>query len=194
MKTTITTSVLLVMMMILSGSSTSAAPLEVNAKALITKVYGVASTSLHKHEICDAALQHLSMQPEEEESGMWLDSEDGYELSYRGMSPKMCAMAHFNNNTLTEYRYFFIFPYISDNRAEANSNQADFAGSLLQEISDLGADMGSDILTDAIFATYGSYGESHLEVTLTDDSTQYILMLKIEPEAFLANDSLMAQN
>lgn len=173
--------------------------IDVDALDLITKVYGVLDRASTRNECMSGAIDSLAIVPHEEQNCLWLDSDNGYNLAYRGMAPQVSAMARFDSDgSMTDYCYFFLFPYDSASRKTETQRQADFAGSLLQEMQDMGLDPGADPDTDELFDVYADCSGRFVNVRLLDDQTpdssgRYILMLSVEPtpapEADLADAS-----
>ena len=101
-----------------------------DALDLITKVYGVLDRTSTRNECMSGAIDSLAIVPHEEQNCLWLDSDNGYNLAYRGMAPQVSAMARFDSDgSMTDYCYFFLFPYDSASRKTETQSQADFAGS-----------------------------------------------------------------
>lgn len=170
---------------------------EVNADDLITKVYGSLDSCANRAQCLAAAGRRLAMTPRQEENSLWLDSEDGYQLSYYGMIPQLSAMARFDNDDdLAEYCYFFQFPYSAESKESANSEQADFSGALLQELYDLQMPLGRNTMTDDLFQVFGDYKGNLVDVRLLDDDTsgdgRYILMFIVTPDSFTPDDDVAA--
>ena len=163
--------------------------LRVNAMDMLSKVYGTVSTAIGRQECVRSAQRDLALTPHFEEGALWLDSADGYALAYNGMSPEVSAMARYSDNDeLSEYCYFFLFPFMDSGREHANKAQALFTGCLLQEMYDLGLDLGVNVESDDIMEVVGDMAGGSLEVRLMEDPTgpeggRYILMLIVEPGA-----------
>ena len=174
-------------------------PIQVTALDFVTKAYGFVDTDLSSDNAVKAASDRLNFAPSADNSGLWLDSADGYTISYYGMTPEVSAMAQFGDNGASEYCYFFLFPYEAGNREYANIDQSMFSGSLLQETSDIGLLVGVPDTTDAIMEAFGSYADHHINVRLTeetnpDESGRFILMLNIIPDAYSQADYMLATN
>lgn len=164
-------------------------PVELTAQDFITKVYGVLDARLTKQQILDASRMAISLIPEEDEYGLWLETDDGYSISYRGMCPDVSARAVFgDDNHVTDYGFFFLFPYEGGNRDKANSMQAEFAGTLLQEMMDMGIEMTQDTVSDALFEVSADYQQDLVDVRLVeehntdDNSGRFILILSVSPD------------
>lgn len=190
----------------------------VTARELFTKVFGVASHSLTSDELKREAIRVLNMVPAEDEGGLWLDSSDGYCVSYYGMTPRVSAVAMFDNpeGPVSNFCYFFLFPYAGATRERANFEQCAFCSSLLQEMDDIGMDMGCPESTDALFEASGNYGENLVNIRLIDQNTEagtegsaatvadkagrgdaaggsYVVVVYVEPRAFTEADNWMAE-
>lgn len=164
-------------------------PIELNARDFLTKVYGLFPVEMSKSEIVAASEYAISMVPDEDETGLWLEGEDGYAVNYYGMTPEVTAHAAFDDGeSVSDYGYFFMFPYTTGNRETANSSQASFSSTLLQEFFDLGVDMSVDTLSDALFEVVGDYDNDRVDVRLleeheTDDNSgRFILILTVNPD------------
>lgn len=113
------------------------------------------------------------------------------------MQPEVSAMARFGNETLIDFCFFFMFSYQEDSKGECTRRQADFCGSLLQEMHDIGIPMGRDSLSDDLFDISGSYKGNFVNVRLMEEQTadstgRYILILSVEPEGFMPADDIYA--
>lgn len=173
-------------------------PVEVTAEDLVTKIYGVIDPSLSKQECSDQAFRILRLRPQEDNAALWLETSDGYGISYYGMRPEVSAMARFGGETLSDFCFFFLFPYQEDSKRECTRRQADFCGSLLQEMHDIGIPMGRDSLSDDLFEASGSYKGNFVDVRLLEEQTadnegRYILILSVEPGGFLPVDDIYAE-
>lgn len=116
----------------------------------------------------------LNLEPSQETDGLWLDSADGYEVCYSGMVvPMVSAIAQMSGDRVVRCVYFFQFPYTQSDKESINLDQADFCGSFLQELHDIGADLAAAFPTDGLFEVSGSYGTSQLDLTLRDIDTPY---------------------
>lgn len=164
-------------------------PVEVTGKDFVTKVYGILSPSLSRDEIVEGTQKALNLKPEEDEYGLWLETADGYGINFYGMSPEVSARAGIGpDKEVTDYGFFFLFPYGSGEREQANSRQAAFSGALLQEFLDMGLAMEVDTLSDALYEVSGDYGTSLVDVRLIeehetdDDSGRFIIILTVNPD------------
>ena len=181
----------------MSNEEISALLADVSAEDLVTKVYGVIDPSVSKHECSDQAFRILRLRPEEDNAALWLETSGGYGISYYGMQPEVSAMARFGNETLIDFCFFFMFSYQEDSKVECTRRQADFCGSLLQEMHDIGIPMGRDSLSDDLFDVSGSYKGNFVNVRLMEEQTadstgRYILILSVEPEGFMPVDDIYA--
>lgn len=191
-------------------------PVVVTARDLLTKVFGVSDHRLSRHELASDVKSNLNMELTPDEGGLWLDPTDGYAVSYYGMIPQTSAVAMFsgeNPDEISNFCFFFLFPYNTYGREVANLKQCAFCASLLQEMDDIGVDMGCPETTDAMFEASGSYGEnmvnlrlinveegseSDLDRSLRVASTpasapgRFIIILNVEPRAFTQSDTWVA--
>lgn len=192
-------------------SSMMTAPVIVTAADLVTKIYGAidipsvnsgddSQALSQKEEILNAG-RAMRLNPEEDETGMWLDSTSGYHVSYSGMTPDVSAVAQFDNDNLSSFGYFFIFPYSAGQREHANRDQCAFCGSLLQEMYDMGSIVGvpveEDSIADPLFTALGSYDGNHINVSLReqrkpDASGRFLLVVEVTPGVYNLYDSVMA--
>lgn len=185
------------------------APVKVTARDLVTKVFGVADHRLSSDELKAQTTKSLDITPVEDEGNLWLDPTDGYAVSYYGMVPQVSAVAVYDNENheISNFSYFFLFPYVQGARENANYEQCAFCTSLLQEMEDLGMDMGTRADSDALFQAVGNYGENLVNLRLVEQQAdasyvmdpdhasgagKYILVLDIEPDAYTNADSWMA--
>lgn len=202
MKNTITAIISSVLLFAASASAqtvnVSAIPMNVTAEDFVTKVYALFSPDRSKHELCEDCENMLRLMPSEDNMGLWLDSADGYQLNYYGQAiPSVSAMANVENDSVTNFGFFFLFPYNDASREEMNRQQALFCGSLLQEMQDIGAVMGVNTSSDALFEAMGDYNGNFVDFRLLDEETgsnsgRYVLYLSVEPRAFTASDNIAA--
>lgn len=202
MKTAITAIISSVLFFCASASAQNVtatpAAQNVTAEDFVTKVYALFSADNSKNELCEDCKNMLSMIPSEDNMALWLDSADGYVLSYYGQTiPSVSALATIDNDSVANFGYFFLFPYDDLNHEEMNRRQALFCGCLLQEMQDLGASMGVNTLSDALFEASGDYNGNFVDFRLTEENTngntgRYVLYLSVEPHAFTATDALAA--
>lgn len=163
---------------------------EVDASDMMSKVYGIVPDKSCRRADC------VALNAQEDEGYLWLDSADGYCLSYEGMTPDVSAAARIDDtDRVDEYCYFFLFPYSSAGKEEVVKQQAQFTGTLLQDMSDHCRRIGSDPNAPDIFAAAGEYGDNAVTVRLIDEAAdgttaadgsqagRYILMLIVEPGA-----------
>ena len=170
-------------------------PVAVTAHDMMTKVYGVLDSNLPKENCRQGARAALALDPEEEFSSLWLDTDSGYAIDFRGMCPEVSAMARFDNNDLSDFCFFFLFPRDEENIGFGKRPEHGiFCGSLLQEMHDMGLEAGADRDTDDLFNVLGSYEGNLVDVRLVDDTEgdRYILIVGVEPGAFSAADDLAA--
>lgn len=161
------------------------------AHDIVTKVYGVFDVSMTRDESVSKMNQILEVIPEEDDTGIWVDSDAGYNIDYYGMRPDCSAVARFDDDGIVkDFGFFFFFPYDEVTREKSVVSQTAFCGSLLQELHDIGADMGVNVLTDAIFETIGQYAGNMVEVRLIDekavlhdDHGRFIVVVSVEPQS-----------
>lgn len=158
------------------------------AHDLLTKIYGICPISVSEEELCKMCRDSLNLAPSQEKDGLWLDSEDGYEVCYSGMIvPIVSAIAQMSGDRVERFIYFFQFPYTQSDKESINLDQADFCGIFLQELQDKGANLASSSSRDSLFEVSGSYGSSQLDLTLEDTPasgplpSQFILTLTVTP-------------
>ena len=102
-------------------------PVDLTAEDFITKVYGVLSPDRSRDELCDDCVKLLNLMPSEDQMGLWLDSADGYQLSYYGQRvPDVSAMAVIERDSVANFGFFFLFPYNVSTKEEMNRRQALF--------------------------------------------------------------------
>lgn len=182
----------------------------VTAHDLITKVYGFIDARSSRQDCIDRTRESINLTPQQVDNDFWLDSQDGYRLSYDGMSPRTAALARIgDNDSVAEYCYFFLFPYSGNAKEAGTEAQAQFGGELLQELSDMDADWGADRNSDDLFEVVGSYAGNLVSVRLLDEQQpggdnsrpaasdpgtdgRYILMFIVQPGAFTPEDDTPA--
>lgn len=157
----------------------------------VTKIYGLVPQDTPR-ETCFKELARIAgVSPEKDDDAFWLHSSDGYRVAYEDMQPDCMAMARFLTDTpgsgVSDYCYFFFFPYDDASREQSNRDQADFCSSLLQEMSDIGMELGADSMTDDLFDVYGNLAGNAVNVRLLDEpgptNGRYLLMLAVEPNS-----------
>lgn len=181
-----------------AAATATPSPLSLTAEDMVTKVYGVLDTRLSKDECIAGTRQRLSLEPDDDESALWLESTDGYRIDYYGMRPDVAALARFDNNRVCDFCYFFLFPYVDNDDADSvanvgmsagaaddNPQRTEFCGSMLQEMHDCGMDLGTNVLSDDLFEVVGGYKGNFIDMRLIDDpaASRYVLILAIEPDA-----------
>lgn len=178
-----------------TGAIKNLLPIEVRATDMMTKIYGLVPDSASRDEAISYVLANYSLVPEEDEYGLWLDSDSGYLLSYFGVEPRVSAMAFFDptDGSVGNYEYFFIFPYREGHRGAANRSVTEFCSNLIQEIGDLGTDPGVNVASDAVFEVVAEYDNRSIDVMLTEDTPtsdaegRFLLTLSVVP---MQNDTL----
>ena len=174
-------------------------PVSLTAGDMVTKVYGVIDPESGKEECVARTRNLLSLHPQEDEGVLWLETADGFVVDYYGMQPGVSAMARYDTPDagVTDYGFFFLFPYTTDTRRQSIDMQSEFCGLLLQEMADCGLVMDLNTVTDDLFEAVGEHRGSLVDVRLLDDkqtpdSGRYILILSIEPGAFTPSDDILA--
>lgn len=152
-------------------------PVEVNVNDLLSKVYGVSDCRLDSVSCIENVVERIGMMPIEDEFGYWLDSADGYRLSYSGMAPEVSSMAKFRKGKIRDFAFFFLFPYAEGERDWANVRQARFAGNMLQEINDMGLDIAAD--DSDYFTAVTEYEDHPVQLFLREDDGQFVLGVHI---------------
>lgn len=181
---------------ILATPSRVVKPVAVDGLDLITKVYGAVDPGLSKCNIVKETAKATGLLPQEDEYGLWLDSEDGYIVNYKGMCPRTSAMATFNGEDLEDFSFFFIFPYSADNRNEANALQCAFCGSLLQELADLGLDMHAASPVGTLFEADSEFAGNRFNIRLVDSpgnensSARFIVIVSVDPASMQALNAM----
>lgn len=183
---------------ILPGSAKTAVGL--TAEDMVLKVYGVLDQCNSMQECMDQSrARHLT--PEAEDDVLWLEPSGGYFVDYYGRYPRVSALARFADgpeNPVSDFGYFFLFPYNGSDDKSSIDSQADFTSLFLQELTDMGVPMmtragDADTLFDAI----GDYEGNMIDVRLLDDrrddgAGRYILIVSVEPNAYTDADALPA--
>ena len=199
MKTTIRILISMIAMASAIVPAFSQMPVNITANDLVTKVYGVLSPESSKAELCEDCATILNLRPSEEDMGLWLDSTDGYQFSYYGLTvPDVSALASIERDSVGNFGFFFLFPYSSTStKEEMNLRQSQFCGSLLREMYDIGVSL--DVITnpDSLFEVAGNYKGNFVEIRLMDEVVsgslgRYVLFLSVEPNGFTDADNLAA--
>lgn len=154
---------------------------QVSVADMLSKVYGLIPADMTKAEI-DSVAAGLGLVPVADDGGMWLDSEDGYRLSYAGVSPEVSARAEYDGDEVTGFTYYFLFPFECERtRREAVASQAQFCGSMLQEMHDMGMELGADSMTPDLMDVSGYFGDTHVDVNLSESDNSFVLILAVNP-------------
>lgn len=178
-------------------------PVPVTAEDMMTKLYGVVDPGVSKDECVRQSRERLRLTPQEDSGALWLESATGYGVNYYGMFPDVSAMVRYGDDnggvSVSDYGYFFLFPYTQSSRQDAIRDQADFCGSLLQEMADMGLAMDLNTASDDLFEAVGDYNGNFVDIRLLDEKGvanggRYILILSIEPGAFTPVDNIMADS
>lgn len=169
-------------------------PLSLTAHDFITKVYGFIDSGCTKDQVVEASRRVAAIVPEEDEFGLWLSGDNGYSVSYYGMKPEVEAMVQYEKDRVSNYGFFFLFPYGQGEREKANSRQSEFCGALLQELYDIGLSIGQPHVTDAVFEAIGDYMGNYVDIRLLEevfapDGVVYNYRLSAQIEAASAKDS-----
>lgn len=184
-------------------ATATASPIIVTAADLVTKIYGGLPMTCTKEETMLNAGKQLHLLPEADENDLWLDSDAGYSVSYSGMTPQVSAVAQFDKDSLSNFGYFFIFPYSQDCREEANREQCAFCSSLLQEMYDMGSILGmtedEGTENETLFSALGNYEGNQINVSLReqtqpDASGRFLLVLEVTPGSGNPYDGVMAMS
>lgn len=163
-------------------------PIDITATDLVSKVYGVLDPTLDKETLEKEAGRIMLLVPVEDEGKLWLDSAGGYVLRYCGMQPEVSACAAYDEGgkKLSDYTYFFMFPYKMSDRKRVNEAQCEFCETLLKEMRAAGMNPGSNVLTDDLFEVEGNYGNKNVNVRLMNDirsldSGEYLVIMEVVP-------------
>ncbi|MDE6272128.1 MAG: hypothetical protein K2M31_03880 [Muribaculaceae bacterium] len=143
-------------------------PRKVSAEDLVSKVYGVADPGLDREDCRRMAEKCYCAKPIEEDGAEWMSASEGFAINYEGHMPESEAMARYDNDNVAGYGYIFYFPYNAAERDKANREQCRFCSALLGELNDMGAIVGANPLTDALFDVGGIYKGSDLQLTLSE--------------------------
>ena len=168
--------------------------IKVSGHDLVTKAYGTIPAVNSREATIDLSSEVMNMIPTQEENYLWLDSTDGYSISYNGMTPDVSALVRLQNDSISDYGFFFLFPYAGEDKKCVTAEQVDFSKTMLQEFQDMGLDLGANPYTSDLFEVNGDYTDNFVALRLIDDSEgeRYILMLSVEPNALSEADSLAA--
>lgn len=174
-----------------------AKPVEASALDLVNKVYGAVDPELCKSDLISETRRQVNMEPQEDEGTLWLDGEDGYVVSYQGMTPDVSACAHFegdsDNDKIADYSYFFLFPYRDNKQVEATEEQCRFCETLLKEMARSGMQLWNNLASTDLFEVVGNYNDKFVNLKLIDEAGdpkegQYLLIMQVEPRAFTPAD------
>lgn len=202
----IATSLLTLLACLLFGTATLSAAdapeaVIVTAADLVSKVYGVIDLPQSVKEATQDIEKHMNISPDADETGLWLDTDGGYRISYSGMTPEVAAVAQFEDGNLSRFGYFFFFPYQGACRDDANRAQCAFCSSLLQEMYDMGLVSGrADDNDDSLFEVIGDYEGNMFNMMLKEqtadgrDGGRFLVIISVTPGAFTAADDFVAQN
>ena len=173
-----------------SAPSQAKEAINLSGEDLITKAYGMLPAVNSKEATIDLSETVMNLTPSEEQNNLWLDSSDGFSISYNGMKPDVSALVRLDNDSISDYGFFFLFPYSDSDKRCATAEQVDFSKTMLQEFEDLGLDLGANPYTADLFEVNGDYTDNFVALRLIDDSEgeRYILMLSVEPNAISEAD------
>lgn len=156
---------------ILAANAKAAVTVPMTASDLMTKALGVIEAHITKEQCADCSRALLGLLPQEDETGFWLTSADGFSVSYDGQTPEVTARALYDGDELASFAYFFIFP--------SNRSQTRFCGALLQELADLG--LTFDMLdSDSLFDICADYEGNSVSIRLLDEAGQYVLAVNVD--------------
>ena len=166
------------------NSGKEAEAIQVSGHDLLTKAYGTIEAVNSSAGTIDLSENVMNMTPVREENCLWLDSNDGYNIEYNGMSPDVSALVRLENDSISDYGFFFLFPYAD------SLDQRDFSLSLLEDFEKMGIDLGANAYTSDLFEVSGDYIDNYMAMRLIDDSEgeRLILLLSVEPNAISAAD------
>lgn len=167
--------------------------MQVSGHDLITKAYGMIPAVNSRWATIELSEEVMNVTPTAEDNNLWVDSADGYAINYNGMTPDVSALVRLENDSISDYGFFFLFPYSDIDKKYATADQADFSKTMLQEFEDMGLDLGANPYTDDLFEVTGDYTDNFVAMRLIDDpeGERYILMLSVEPNAMSEVDNLV---
>lgn len=169
---------------------------DITARDMVTKVYGVLDPALSKNECMKQSQRCLGLTPSDDNGALWLETDGGYVIDYYGMRPDVTALAQYDDAQLSDFGFFFLFPYTDSSRPQSIASQVEFCGSLLQEMADIGLPMDLNTASEDLFEAVGEYQGSMVDVRLLNedngDSGRYILIISVEPNAYTPSDELAA--
>ena len=173
-----------------SGEGSEA--IQVSGHDLLTKAYGTINSINSREGAMEMSQEVMSITPSEESNRLWLDSADGYNIEYNGMTPDVAAMIRLENDSISDYGFFFMFPYSDSDkgRLDATNRQVAFSTTMLQEFEDMGMDLGANAYTNDLFEVSSDYSDSFVALRLIDDQEgeRYILLLSVEPNGISEAD------
>lgn len=173
-------------------------PVNASALDLVNKVYGAVDPELCRADLIKETKNQVNMEPEEDEGVLWLDGEDGYIISYQGMTPDVSACAHFEGDSdsdkVADYSYFFLFPYRDSKQVQATEEQCRFCETLLKEMARSGMQLWNNLASTDLFEVVGNYNDKYVNLKLIDEAGdpkegQYLLIMQVEPRAFTPTDN-----
>ena len=167
--------------------------MQFSGRDLITKAYGMIPAVNSRQSTIELSEEMMNVTPTVEDNNLWLDSTDGYAINYNGMTPDVSALVRLENDSISDYGFFFLFPYSEVDKKYATADQVDFSKTMLQEFEDMGLDLGANPYTSDLFEVTGDYTDNFVAMRLIDDKEgeRYILMLSVEPNAMSEIDNLV---
>lgn len=163
--------------------------IQVSGRDLLTKAYGTIAAVNSSEGAIRMAAEEMNLTPSRENDYLWVDSSEGYNLEYKGMSPDVSALVRLENDSISDYGFFFLFPY-----ADSTEDQAKFSLAMLEDFEKIGVDLGANAYTSDMFEVSGDYSDNYLAMRLIDDTEgeRYILFLSVEPNAISEADRASA--
>ncbi len=160
----------LVLLFLLLGVLTGNAkrPHRISTADIVGKVYGVANPCQDKATCREIARQTYGSSPVEDDGAEWIGETEGFAIDYEGQYPESEAMARYENDKVAGYGYIFYFPYKATEREKANKEQCRFCTTLIDELNEMGAIVGANPLTDALFDVGGYYNGGDVQLTLSE--------------------------
>lgn len=171
--------------------------LELTAEDLVTRVYGVFESGISERELRKNCENRIEMTDNGEDSSATLQTCGNYAISYYGMRPEVTATVTFTDDEVSDFGYIILFPYNEETKGDAVRRQSAFCGCLLQEMQDLGLDLGGEPASEELFSLAGRYEGNFIQVRLIDSEAEhgngrFILAINVEPSGFTAADDLVA--
>ncbi|MDE7413154.1 MAG: hypothetical protein K2N05_05110 [Muribaculaceae bacterium] len=177
-----------------SNADSNSNAIVVSGEDLLTKAYGALPAVNSFEETMNLAEDVLNMTPTREDGYLWLDSADGYNINYKGMTPDVSALVRLENDSISDYGFFFLFPYSEISKGDLDSKTR-FSSMMLEDFENIGVDMGANSYTSDLFEVNGDYSDNFMAMRLIDDKEgeRYILLLSVEPNAITPADKVLAE-